>query len=120
MVWTQIETDLFFLDSTQMGLLIPVQSAIQLERIIEVDDLLEFDDDQWKMVVSNIKNPESTMSVAWPKSAPASIWGIRYAIGTRYLSQLKVASESGCYYDSIGRTTGPVNMAWNTLSYFDF
>ena len=45
MVWTQIETDFFFLYSNQMRLSIPVQSDLQLEGIIEVDDLLYFDDD---------------------------------------------------------------------------
>ena len=68
MVWTQIETYFFFLDATQMGLSIPVQSALQLEGIIGVDELFEFDDEQWKTVVSNLKNPASTMSVARPKS----------------------------------------------------
>ena len=42
MVWTQIETYFFFLDATQMGLSIPVQAAIQLKRVIEVDNLLDF------------------------------------------------------------------------------
>ena len=46
MVWTHTETDFFFLDDTQMGLSIPVQAALKLEGIIEVDDLLEFDDNQ--------------------------------------------------------------------------
>ena len=48
MVWTQIETDFFFLDATQMGSSIPFQNALQLEGIIEVDDLFAFDDDQCK------------------------------------------------------------------------
>ena len=120
MVWTQIETDFFFLDATQTVLSIPVQAALQLKGIIEVDEFLEFDDEQWKTVVSNLKNPASTMSVARNKSPPVTIWGIRYGIGARSLSGLKVVSETGRYYDSIGRTTGPVNMAWTTLPYFDF
>ena len=85
-----------------------------------MDDLLEFDDEQRKTVVRNIKNLASTMSVAQPNFPPAPIRGISYAIGAISLSQLKVASEEGCYYDLIDRTTGPVNMAWNNLSYFDF
>ena len=64
MVWTQTETDLFFQDATQMRLSIPFQAALQLEVIIEVDDLLEFDGDQWKTVVISLKNLASTMSVA--------------------------------------------------------
>ena len=40
MVWTKIETDFFFLDANQMGLSIPVQAALQLEGIIEMDDLV--------------------------------------------------------------------------------
>ena len=85
-----------------------------------MDDLLEFDDDQRKTVVRNLKNPSSTMIVARPKSPLVPIRGKSYAIGARSLSKLKVASEAGCYYDSIGRTTGPVNMDWTTLLYFDF
>ena len=99
MVWTKKDTDFFFLYATQMGLSIPVQAALQLEGIIEVDDLSEFDDDQWKTVVRNFKNPGSTMSVARPKSLPVPIWGISYAIGERSLSLLKVTSEAGWYYD---------------------
>ena len=120
MVWTQIETDFFLVDATQMGLSIPVQAALQLEGIIEVDDLFELDDDQWKTVASNLKNPASTMSVAQPNSPPVPIRGISYAIGEIYFSILKVASEAGRYYDSIGRSTGPFNTAWTTLSYFYF
>ena len=60
------------------------------------------------------------MSVAQPKSPPVPIQSISYDIGEIYLSWFNVASEAGCYYDSIGRTTGPVNMDWTTLSYFDF
>ena len=68
-----------------MGLSIPVQDALQMEVIIGVDDLLEFDDDQWKTVVSNLNNPASTMSVARPKAPPVPIRGISYAIGARSL-----------------------------------
>ena len=46
-----------------------------------MDDLLEFDDEQWKTVVRNLKNPASTMSVGQPKSPPVPIRGIRFAIG---------------------------------------
>ena len=73
MVWNQTEIYFFFLDATQMGLSIPVQAAIQLKGIIEVDDLLEFNDEQWKTVISNLKNPASTMSIARPKSPPVPI-----------------------------------------------
>ena len=95
MVWNQIETDFFFLDDTQMGLPIPVQAALKLEWMIEVDDLLEFDDEQWKAVVSNLENTESTMSVARHKSPPVPIRVIIYTIGARSLSRLKVSSEAG-------------------------
>ena len=120
MVWTQIEINFFFLDATQIGLSIPVQAYLQLKVIIEVDDLLEFDYDQWKTVFSNLKNPASTISVARPKSPPVPIRDIGYVIGARSLSRLKIASEAGCYYDSIGRSTGPFNTAWTPLSYFYF
>ena len=63
-----------------------------MEVIVEVDDLLQFGDEQWKTVVSNLKNPERTMSVARLKSPHVPIWGISYAIGVWYLSKLKVAS----------------------------
>ena len=103
-----------------MGLSIPGQADIQLEGVIQVDDLLEFDDDQCKNVARNLKIPASMMSVTRPKSPPAPVRGISYSIGAIYLSRLKVASEVDHYYDSIGRTTVPINMAWTTLSYFDF
>ena len=103
-----------------MGLSIPVQAAIQLEGIIEVDDFLEFDDNQRKKVVSNLKNPARTMIVARPKAPPVPIRCISYATGEILLSQLKVAREAGRYYDKIGRTTGPVNMYWTSLYYFYF
>ena len=40
MVWNKTETDLFFLDATQMVLSDPVQAALQQEGIVGVDDLL--------------------------------------------------------------------------------
>ena len=73
MVWTLIETDFLFLDDTQMGLSIPVQAALQLKGNIDVDDLLYFDDDKWKMVSRNLKNWASTMSFAQPKTPPVLI-----------------------------------------------
>ena len=93
MVWTQIETDFLFLYATQMGLSIPVQADLHLKGIIEVDDLLEFDDDQWKTVVSNLKNPASAMSVGRPKAPHVPIQGISYAIGARSLSPLKLIKQ---------------------------
>ena len=95
-------------------------SCYQLEGTIEVNAFLEFDDDKLKTVVSNLKNLASTMSVAQPKPPPVPIRGISYFIGARSLSQLKVASKAGRYYDSIGRTTVPVNVACTTLSYFEY
>ena len=99
MVWNHIETNFFFLDATKMWLSIPFQDALQLEEIIEVDELLEFDDEKWNTVVRNLKNPAITISVARPKSPPAPIRGISYSIGERSLSLLKVTSEAGWYYD---------------------
>ena len=55
MVLNQTETDFFFLDATQTGFSIPVKAALQMEVIIEVDDLLEFDDDQCKTVVRKLQ-----------------------------------------------------------------
>ena len=83
MVWDQTETDLFFRYATQMGLSIPVQAAIHLEGMIEVDDLLESDDNQRYTVFRNLKNTEITMNVAQPKDPPVLIQGISYAIGAR-------------------------------------
>ena len=99
MVWTQIETDPFFLYATQIGLSIPIQAALQLEGMVEVDDLLEFDYEQRKKVIRKLKTPAITMSVARTKSPPVPIRGINYAIGEISLSLLKVASESGRSYD---------------------
>ena len=73
MVWTQIENGIFFRDATQMELSISIQAALQLEGIIDMDDLLEFDDKQWKTVVSNLKNTARTMSVYQPKAPPVLI-----------------------------------------------
>ena len=61
-----------------------------------MDDLLEFYDDQWKTVVSNLKNLTSTMSIARPKSPPVPIQGISYAIGERSLSIAFLLGER-CY-----------------------
>ena len=99
MAWNQIETNLFFRDSTQMGLSIPVQTTLHLEGIIGVDYLLEFDEDQRKTVVSNLSNPEIPMSAVRPKAPPFPIQGISYSIGEISLSQLKFSSEAGFYYD---------------------
>ena len=73
MVCTQTETDLFFRDASQMELSIPVQATLQMEGIIEMYDLLEFDDYQWKTVVINLKNLASTISVTGHKASPVPI-----------------------------------------------
>ena len=75
MVWTQIETDFFFLNATQMGLSITVQADLQLELFIEVDDLLEFDDDQWKTVISKLKN-HCVIDSAWYAAVDFEFCGV--------------------------------------------
>ena len=73
MVCTQTETDLLFRDASQMELSIPVQATLQMEGIIEMYDLLEFDDYQWKTVVINLKNLASTINVTGHKAPPVPI-----------------------------------------------
>ena len=110
MVFTAAQTTTFFTEAAQMGLTNCTKDQLNSEGIETIDDLANFDDDEiWKQVISNYKNP--------PKVADAN--GVlqeqaAFHLPEKFPHRLKVATRAVTYYLETGRPLTPSMMTWNT------
>lgn len=94
----------FFTEATQMS--IPARTVTQLavEGIATVDDLGEFEKEDFKQLVSNLASPPPTLGLAPAGGGPAPLIPTQaFTLGVKSLRRLKVASHAVRYYDSIDR-----------------
>lgn len=124
MVWTNAQTTSFFTDATQMAL--PPRSYAQLatEGITVVDDLAEFNDEDFKQMVYNLAHPPATVVPADPAAVPPvlahTIPTDPYILGAKSLRRLKIAAKAIRYYQSVQRATDSSNMHYvRVLSKFE-
>lgn len=66
MVLTGPQTTAFFTDPAQMALLARTHTQLLTEGIATVDDLSEFNKDDFKQIVDNLKSPPATLNAAVP------------------------------------------------------
>lgn len=105
MVFTANQTTSFFRDDTQMHIPEATVAALAIEGISNVQDLEEFESDDFKQLVSNLRSPTG--------DGP-------YVLGAKSLKRLKVAAKAVRYYTAIGRDLTPGNMHYtNVLKNFD-
>ena len=112
---TVAETTAFFIERAQMGLSVGLQLALQTEGIINVDDLGEFDDDHFKEISNNLRNPANVPSAA---DANVFVRGINHIIPARSLMRLKVAAELVRFYQAVDRPLTALGMSQTVCSVF--
>lgn len=117
MVFTNAQTTAFFQDANQMA--IPARTVTQLatEGIVTVDDLGEFDAEDFKQIVDNLRKPPRIPN---PDGGNDLIAQEPFVIGAKSLKRLKVGAQAIKYYEMIGRNLSPSSVHYtNTLKNFE-
>ena len=115
MVWTNPQTTAFFTDANQMAIPAATLPGLTNEGIDMVDDLEDFDDDDLKQVMSNLRRPGGTIP------DPTDVAGVRriptpaYVFGAKSYKRLKIAASAVRYYTAVGRETTSVNMHYENV-----
>jgi hypothetical protein len=105
MVFTGNQTSNFFREETQMDIPAATVAALVVEGISSVQDLEEFESEDFKQLVSNLRSPTG--------DGP-------FVLGAKSLKRLKVAAKAVRYYTAIGRELSAGNMHYtNVLKNFD-
>ena len=76
-----------------------------------VDDLEEFNDEDLKAVISNLRKPSGTTTDGQGNVVPNP----SYVIGAKSFKQLKIAAAAVRYYQSIGRDITSTNMHYSNV-----
>ena len=117
MPFTAAQTTAFFVNANQMAMNNNTRNALAQEGIVTVDDLAEFDDDEFSQIVRNLRNPPH---VPGPANPGAFIQQGPFEFSAKSLKRLKVAAKAVRYYESVGRDTTAQNMHYtNTLKNFE-
>ena len=111
------QTNAFFQDADQMSIANRTAAQLVTEGIDTVDALGEFEDEDFKQIMSNLQHPPQ---IPDPANAALLINDVPYVIGAKSLRRLKVAAHAVRYYQNIDRPTTPNNMHYtNTLKHFE-
>jgi hypothetical protein len=110
-MWARNTTTAFFTADAQMGVPELTLPGLAIEGITTPDDLLDFNEDDLKTVMSNLRRPAGT--IPDPADATAVIPRPSYEFGAKSFKRLKIAALAVSYYDSIGRPCTPDNMHFN-------
>ena len=117
MVWTQPQTNAFFTSLDQMALDQATRDQLTIEGITSVDDLAEFEDDEFKQLVKNLRSPPE---VPDPNNPGQLMRQAPFVLNAKSLKRLKVAANAVRYYNAIDRATTTANMHYeNVLTKFD-
>jgi hypothetical protein len=116
MVLTAGQITSFFEDADQMGLKNRTRiDSLVPEGITTVDELKEWDDDDWDQWASNCKRPDKT---ADPLNPALLIATVPYSLSVKSLKRLKTASKLVKYYDSVSIPVTAANIKWLVMDNF--
>jgi hypothetical protein len=116
MVLTAGQITSFFEDADQMGLKNRTRiDSLVPEGITTVDELKEWDDDDWDQWASNFKRPDKT---ADPLNPALLIATVPYSLSVKSLKRLKTASKLVKYYDSVSIPVTAANIKWLVMDNF--
>ena len=124
MVFTNAQTRAFFSNKDQIGLPDRMITQLALEGITRVDDIAEFKDDDWKQLVTNLRNPPPIPGVApanAPQGAPPPLVAQQpFTLGVRSLRRLKICAHMARYLIATDRVLSAANMHYtNCVSNFE-
>ena len=116
MVLTGAQITAFFEHADQIGLTNRTRvSYLLAERIDTIDDLGEWDDDDWDQWASNCKHPDKTQD---PNDATLLLATVSYSLSVKSLKRLKLASKLVRYYESVSIEITAANMTWKVTKNF--
>ena len=111
---TAAQTSAFFEDAAQMGIPNATVVQLQVEGIVTVDDLKEFDKDTMEQVTANLRRPPGRVPDPNPGAAAgATIATPPFPYGAKSQQRLLVATKLVLYYDTVGRNITAGNLQWN-------
>lgn len=110
MVFTNNQRVAFFEDADQCGLSNRTRLKLVAEGITNVEDMTEFEDEDWDNFAYTCKRPPQ---VADANGALVNV--APYELPVMSLRRLKVASELIRFYTDTGRTLSAANLMWNTV-----
>ena len=112
MVFTQAETNTFFTGATQLAIPVATLAGLVLEGINEVEDLEEFEDDDFDTIMTNLRKPTGTMPDPnhQGRGAAPLVPILPYVFGAKSLKRIKIASLAVRYYNATSRDIDATNM----------
>ena len=117
MVLTVAQTIVFFEDDDKMGLDNRTRvDSLDAEGISTVDDMAEWNDDDWDSWVVNCKKPDKITDPANPGQLVAQA---PFPISVKSIKRLKAAARLVRYYESIGVVLTAANTGWDTIKNFE-
>ena len=113
-VFTAAQQVFFFEDADQMGLSnMTCTLSLIIEGIAVVDDLADWDDDDWDQWNSNWKKPERVQDT---NNAANLISQVPFKVSVKSLKCLKISSKLIRYYDSVSTVLGAANIRWVVMN----
>ena len=112
MVFTNAQTVAFFTDNDQMSLDLATRNQLVIEGIASLEDLVEFEEDEFRQFVKNLRNPPEIHD----QNNPGQLIRVApFVLNAKSLKRLKVAADAARYYNAIGRELTPGNMNWTNV-----
>ena len=84
--------------------------------IAAVDDLTDWDDNDWDQWKSNCKEPDRVQA---PNNAANLIVQVPFKLSVKYLKRLKIASKLIRYYESVSIVISAANILWVVMNKFN-
>ena len=110
MVFTTAQITSFFEDADQCGLDHRTRvSLLNVEGITSMDDLADWEDDDWDRWATSCKKPVKVLT------ARALVEKQAFQLTVEPLERLKIASALVCYYESVSIPLTRLNMKWLVL-----
>ena len=116
MVFTAAQITTFYEDAAQMAVPAATRAQLQMEGLVSVSDLLEFDKDSFKEVVDNLRRPGGR--IPNPDVHPpdgSTIPQPPFQIGAKSVMRFVAASKIVRYYETVGRELTAANMRWSEI-----
>ena len=117
MVLTEAQQTSFFEDADQMSLVSRTRTnSLVVEGITTVNDLADWDDDDWDQWSLNCEKPDQVQD----SDNPALLVDqVPFSLSFKSLQRLKIASKLIRYYNSIPIPLTAANIRWPVMAKFE-
>ena len=113
MVLTALQTTAFFENASQMGLSNRTRTgSLQVEGIVDVADMAEWEDDDWDCWYENAKKPPKIQDPAAGAAVGDLINQVPFPVPVKSLKRLKLTSRLIRYYNATDRPLTAGNVKW--------